>query len=38
MCVCAFVQVLPVAREVLQVLLRANLMLFYFEGDFFFLF
>lgn len=33
-----FIQVLPVAREVLQVLLRANLMLFYFEGDFFFLF
>ncbi|KAL0734063.1 hypothetical protein Bca4012_010273 [Brassica carinata] len=29
---CAFIQVLPVAREVLQLLLRANLMLFYFEG------
>lgn len=38
-CVCVLsIQVLPVAREVLQVLLRANLMLFYFEGDFFFFF
>jgi peroxin-10 len=26
--------VLPVAREVLQLVLRANLMLFYFEGEF----
>lgn len=29
----SFCQALPVAREVLQLVLRANLMLFYFEGE-----